>query len=207
VGFEIVSILERMTANLPNALTVARIVAVPLLIAVFYLPAPAAPWVAMGVFVAASVTDWFDGWLARRWEQQSDFGKVLDPIADKLLVAAALFMLAAFDRLSVASIVAAIAILGREILVSGLREFLAGRASLPVTQLAKWKTAVQMIAISVLLVAPALPTNFRVQLIGEVGLWIATAMTLITGWDYLRRGLEFMRGPAAGAKPGAGAAQ
>lgn len=191
-----------MTTNLPNTLTVARILAVPLLIAVFYLPAPAAHWVAMAVFVAASVTDWVDGWLARRWEQQSDFGKVLDPIADKLLVAAALFMLAAFDRLSVPSIVAAIAILGREILVSGLREFLAGRASLPVTQLAKWKTAVQMIAISVLLVAPALPASLRAQLIGEIGLWIAAAITLITGWDYLRRGLEFMR-----AKPGAGAAQ
>ena len=191
-----------MTTHIPNTLTVARIFAVPLLIAVFYLPAPAAHWVAMAVFVAASVTDWVDGWLARRWEQQSDFGKVLDPIADKLLVAAALFLLAAFDRLSIPSIVAAIAILGREILVSGLREFLAGRASLPVTQLAKWKTAVQMIAISVLLVAPALPASLRTQLIGEIGLWIATAMTLITGWDYLRRGLEFMR-----AKPGAGAAQ
>ena len=190
-----------MTANIPNALTVARIFAVPLLIAVFYLPAPAAHWAAMAVFVVASVTDWVDGYLARRWKQQSDFGKVLDPIADKLLVAAALFMLAAFDRLSIASIVASIAILGREILVSGLREFLAGRASLPVTQLAKWKTAVQMTAISVLLVAPALPANLRAQLIGEIALWIATAMTLITGWDYLRRGLEFMR-----AKPGPGAA-
>ena len=189
-------------ANLPNTLTVARIFAVPVLIAAFYLPAPAAHWAAMAVFVVASVTDWVDGWLARRWEQQSDFGKVLDPIADKLLVAAALFMLAAFDRLSMPSLVAAIAILGREILVSGLREFLAGRASLPVTQLAKWKTAVQMIAISVLLVAPALPASLRAQLIGEIGLWIAALMTLVTGWDYLRRGLEFMR-----AKPGAGAAQ
>ena len=92
--------------NLPNALTVARIVAVPLLIAVFYLPYPAANWVALAVFVAASVTDWLDGYLARRWNQGSDFGKVLDPIADKLLVAAALFMLAAFGRLSIASIVA-----------------------------------------------------------------------------------------------------
>jgi cardiolipin synthase len=191
-----------MTANLPNALTVARIFAVPLLIAAFYLPAPAAAWAAMAVFVAASVTDWIDGWLARRWEQQSDFGKVLDPIADKLLVAAALFMLAAFDRLSIPSIVAAIAILGREILVSGLREFLAGRASLPVTMLAKWKTAVQMIAIAVLLVAPAAPWGLPLQRIGEIGLWIAAVLTLVTGWDYLKRGLELMR-----AKSGAGAAQ
>ncbi len=191
-----------MTANLPNALTVARIFAVPLLIAAFYLPAPAAAWTALAVFVAASVTDWVDGWLARRWNQLSDFGKVLDPIADKLLVAAALFMLAAFDRLSVPSIVGAIAILGREILVSGLREFLAGRANLPVTMLAKWKTAVQMAAIAVLLVAPAAPWGLPWQRIGEIGLWIAALLTLVTGWDYLRRGLDLMR-----AKPDAGAAQ
>ena len=182
-----------MTANLPNALTVARIAAVPLLIAVFYLPAPAANWAALAVFVLASMTDWVDGWLARRWEQQSDFGKVLDPIADKLLVAAALFMLAAFDRLSLPSIVAAIAILGREILISGLREFLAGRASLPVTALAKWKTGVQMTAIGFLLVGPAAPWGVPAQLIGEAGLWIAALLTLVTGWDYLRRGLAFMR--------------
>jgi len=192
-----------MTANLPNALTISRIAAVPLLIAVFYLPAPAANWVALAVFVAASLTDWVDGWLARRWEQQSDFGKVLDPIADKLLVAAALFMLAAFDRLSIPSIVAAIAILGREILVSGLREFLAGRASLPVTALAKWKTAVQMTAIGFLLVGPAAPWGVPAQRIGEIGLWLAAVLTLVTGWDYVRRGLEIMARP----KPDAGPAQ
>ena len=194
--------MRPMTANLPNTLTVARIFAVPLLIAAFYLPGPAAAWTAMAVFVAASVTDWVDGWLARRWQQQSDFGKVLDPIADKLLVAAALFMLAAFDRLSVPSVVAAIAILGREILVSGLREFLAGRASLPVTMLAKWKTAVQMAAIAVLLMTPAAPAGVPLQRIGEIALWIAAVLTLVTGWDYLKRGLELMR-----AKPGAGAAR
>lgn len=191
-----------MSANIPNALTVARIFAVPVLIAVFYLPMPTAAWAAMAVFVAASVTDYVDGWLARRWNQLSDFGKVLDPIADKLLVAAALFMLAAFDRLSMPSIVAAIAILGREILVSGLREFLAGRASLPVTMLAKWKTAVQMAAIAILLAAPAAPWGLPWQRIGEIGLWIAAVLTLVTGWGYLRQGLDFMR-----AKPGAGAAR
>jgi cardiolipin synthase len=197
-----------MTANLPNALTLARIGSVPLLIAVFYLPFPAANWVALAVFVGASLTDWLDGWLARRREQQSDFGKVLDPIADKLLVAAALFMLAAFDRLSVASIVAAIAILGREILVSGLREFLAGRANLPVTALAKWKTGVQMTAIGFLLVGPAAVWNVPAQSIGEVGLWIAAVLTLVSGWDYVRRGLELARrADLARPKPDAGAAQ
>jgi len=184
-----------MNANLPNALTVARIVAVPLLIAVFYLPAPAANWVALAVFVAASLTDWLDGWLARRWDQGSDFGKVLDPIADKLLVAAALFMLAAFDRLSIPSIVAAIAILGREILVSGLREFLAGRATLPVTVLAKWKTAAQMIALCFLMLGAAAPWGIPAQRIGEIALWLAALLTLWTGWDYFRRGLEFMAKP------------
>jgi cardiolipin synthase len=191
-----------MTTNIPNALTVARIFAVPVLIAAFYLPMPAAAWAAMAVFAAASVTDYVDGWLARRWNQLSDFGKVLDPIADKLLVAAALFMLAAFDRLSVPSIVAAIAILGREILVSGLREFLAGRASLPVTMLAKWKTAVQMAAISVLLVAPAAPWGLPWKRIGVFGLSIAAVHTLVPCWRYQRTGLDSMR-----AKPGAGAAR
>ena len=192
-----------MTAQLPNALTVARIVAVPLLIAVFYLPAPAANWAELAVFVAAALTDLVDGWLARRWEQQSDFGRVLDPIADKLLVAAALFMLAAFGRLSIPSIVAAIAILGREIFVSGLREFLAGRATLPVTALAKWKTTVQMTAIGFLLVGPAAPWGVPAQHIGEIGLWLAAIVTLVTGWDYMRRGFAVM----ARAKPDAGPAR
>jgi len=187
--------------NLPNALTVARIVAVPLLIAVFYLPAPAANWAALAVFFVASVTDWLDGYLARRWNQGSDFGKVLDPIADKLLVAAALFMLAAFGRLSVVSIVAAIAILGREILVSGLREFLAGRATLPVTMLAKWKTAVQMAALCFLMLGAAAPWNIPAQWIGEIGLWIAAVLTLVTGWDYFRRGMDFMAKPKTEKAP------
>jgi cardiolipin synthase len=186
-------LLAAMKNHLPNALTLARIAAVPLLIAAFYLPFPAANWTALAIFVAASLTDWLDGWLARRWSLQSDFGKILDPIADKLLVAAALFMLAAFDRLSVPSIVAAIAILGREILVSGLREFLAGRAALPVTALAKWKTGIQMTAIGFLLVGPAAVWNVPAQTIGEVGLWLAAALTLVTGWDYVRRGLDFVR--------------
>lgn len=184
--------------NLPNILTFARIGAVPLLIAVFYLPAPAANWAALAVFALASITDFIDGWLARRWQVQSDLGKVLDPIADKLLVAAALFMLAAFDRLSLPSIVAAIAILGREILVSGLREFLAGRATLPVTMLAKWKTTVQMVALAVLLLGPAAPWGVPAQAIGEAGLWLAAILTLVTGWDYFSRGLVFMRRPKAG---------
>ncbi len=189
-----------MLDRLPNALTLARVAAVPLLIGAFYLPVPVAPWAALAIFVAASITDYFDGWLARRRNVQSDFGKVLDPIADKLIVAAALFMLAAFDRLSVPSLVGAILILSREILVSGLREFLAGRkdAHLPVTLLAKWKTTLQMIAISLLLVGRAAPWGLPVQEAGEVLLCLAAIVTLVTGWDYVRRGLKLMS-PAAAA--------
>ncbi len=187
-----------MIASLPNILTVARVVLIPVLVAVFYLPAPAAQWAALAVFAAASITDWFDGWLARRWNQLSDFGRVLDPIADKLLVAAALMMLAAFDRLSWASLVAAIVILCRELAISGLREFLAakGAASLPVTMLAKWKTTVQMVAIALLLLGPAAPWRIPAQAIGEGALWLAALLTVITGWGYVRQGAAMLGGAA-----------
>ncbi len=195
-----------MSANLPNVLTLGRVAALPLLIAAFYLPSPVANWTALAVFVAASLTDYFDGWVARRRNQYSDFGRVLDPIADKLLVATALFMLAAFGRLTPPSIVAAIVILSREIFVSGLREFLAGRtaAALPVTGLAKWKTAVQMTAIGFLLVGEAAFWRIPAQAIGEVGLWLAAVLTAVTGWAYLRRGLDLI---AANGRARTGAAE
>jgi cardiolipin synthase len=205
-----------MLDHLPNLLTLARIAAVPLLVAAFYLPGAAAHWVALALFVAASITDYFDGWLARRRAVMSDFGKVLDPIADKLLVAATLFMLAAFDRLSTAALVAAILILSREILVSGLREFLAGRgdAGLPVNLLAKWKTTLQMVAIGFLLVGRAAPWRVPAQEIGETLLGLAALVTLVTGWGYVRRGLGLMDAAAPRAderseeaEPRPGAAQ
>jgi cardiolipin synthase len=175
--------------RVPNALTIARIAAVPLLVAAFYLPGAGANWSALAIFVLASLTDWLDGWFARRNDAQSDFGQFLDPIADKLLIAAAMFMLAAFDRLSTPSLIAALVILSREILVSGLREFLAARDTLhlPVTALAKWKTTVQMIAVGFLLVGRAAPSPIPAQEIGEAGLWLAAALTVITGWIYVRR--------------------
>ena len=183
-----------MVTSLPNLLTLSRIVVIPLVVATFYLDAPEARWAACGLFVAAAVTDWFDGYLARSRNQVSNLGRFLDPIADKLLVGSVLFMLAAFHRLSLPSILPALVILMREILVSGLREFLAEvRVGMPVTRLAKWKTGLQMVALPVLLVGDAGPAVLHARVLGEVCLWVAALLTLVTGWDYLRAGLEHMR--------------
>ena len=149
-----------MLTTLPNLLTLSRILAVPLVVATFYLPGPSAQWLACVLFSIAGFTDWLDGHFARRWQQHSEFGRFLDPIADKLLVAAALFMLTATDRISNPTMLPALVILMREILVSGLREHLAGlRVGVPVSRLAKWKTGIQMVAIGVLLVGDAGPSG------------------------------------------------
>lgn len=192
-----------MRRHIPNALTLARVALIPALVAAFYLPFPAGNWAAFGIFAAASITDYFDGVLARRWNAYSDFGKFLDPVADKLLVAAALFMLAAFDRLTAPSLIAAIVIVCREILVSGMREVLAGRGAkgLPVTFLAKWKTTVQMVALALLLIGPAAPFRLPAQAAGEIALWIAALLTAATGWTYLSSGMAQLR-----EKPPGGAA-
>ena len=180
-----------MLFNLPNMLTLSRIVAIPLVVACFWLDRGWAQWLSMILFVIAAVTDWFDGYFARRYHQISRFGRFLDPIADKLLVAAALVMLVEVGTLSGVNVLAALIILAREILVSGLREFLAElRVGLPVSALAKWKTAVQMVAIAALLVGDA--ASPWVTHIGVVLIWIAAALTLITGYDYLQTGLRHM---------------
>jgi len=177
--------------NLPNVLTLSRIAAIPLVVACFWLERGWAQWLSMALFVAACVTDWFDGYFARRYHQISRFGRFLDPIADKLLVAAALLMLVDVGQLRGVHVLAALIILAREILVSGLREFLAElRVGVPVSQLAKWKTGAQMIAIAVLLLGDAVPPI--VTDIGLVLIWIAAVLTLITGYDYLRTGLRHM---------------
>ncbi len=180
--------------SLPNLLTLSRILAIPIVVATFYIPGEYARWFACALFSAAGVTDWLDGHMARRWAQQSDFGRFLDPIADKLLVAATLFMLVAKGRLSTEWVLLpALVILCREILVSGLREYLAElRVGLPVSKLAKWKTAIQMIAIGVLIVGDAGPAFLPVAVIGEALLWVAALLTLVTGYDYLRAGLTHM---------------
>jgi cardiolipin synthase (CMP-forming) len=180
-----------MPMNLPNLLTLSRIVAIPLVILTFYLPSPLGPWAGCILFAAAGLTDWLDGQLARRWHQQSAWGRVLDPIADKLLVATVLFMLVALERISALTIFPALVILAREILVSGLREHLAMlQVRVPVSALAKWKTAIQMVAIGVLLVGDAGPDHIPVRAIGEILLWIAAGLTLFTGYDYLRAGMS-----------------
>jgi cardiolipin synthase len=182
-----------MVFTLPNVLTMSRIAVIPLLVAAFYLPHPWAEWTAFGLFTLASVTDWLDGHFARLWQQMSAFGRFLDPIADKLLVAITLMMLVAFDRLGMPALVPALIILAREILVSGLREFLAGlRVSVPVSRLAKWKTGIQMVAIGILLIGDAGPAFLPLPEIGRYLLWLAALLTLVTGYDYLRHGLKHM---------------
>jgi len=175
--------------SLPNILTYARVAAVPLVAGLLFWPdEPWARWTALAIFIAAGISDFFDGYLARAWSQQSSLGRMLDPIADKLLVSAVILVLAANQTISGVTLSAAIVILCREILVSGLREHLAElRVPLPVTALAKWKTFVQFIALGFLIVGPAgeavLPGAVKT---GIVLLWIAALVTLYTGWDYMK---------------------
>ncbi len=191
-----------MTFALPNILTYSRIVAIPVVVVLMLLERPLGNWLALGVYVAACVTDFLDGYLARAWDQQSSLGRFLDPIADKLLVAAVLLMLVGVDTIEGLALLPAALILCREILVSGLREFLAGaRVGMPVSQLAKWKTGLQMTVIGVLIVGDALPDigRFTVVQIGIAGLWVAAALTVITGADYMIAGIKHIR--ATSIKP------
>ncbi len=180
-----------MLSSVPNMLTLGRIIAIPGIVALFYLETPLGQWLACGLFGLAALTDFLDGYLARAWSQQSAFGRFLDPVADKLLVAATLLLLTGFGQISGGTVLPAVVILCREIVVSGLREFLAGvDIGVPVTTLAKWKTALQMFAIGFLIVGQHGPEMLPTQMIGEWCLWIAAVLTLITGYDYLRAGLR-----------------
>ena len=188
-----------MLNSAPNLLTVSRVLLVPVLVALFYVEGDWARWFACLVFVIAATTDYLDGYMARAWAMQSPFGRWLDPVADKLLVGATVVMLVGFDR---APLLPALVIVLREIMVSGLREYMAEvRAGLPVSRLAKWKTAVQMVAIGFLLVGDAGPAWLPVAWIGWVGLWLAAALTLVTGWDYLQAGLRHMLAEPRRAAP------
>jgi cardiolipin synthase len=189
--------MQQRAFNLPNMLTYARIVAVPLVVLCFFLEGrlqttDAARWAAFAIFVVASITDFLDGYLARIWKQTSNIGRMLDPIADKLLVSSVLLLVAADGTIAGWTLWAAIIILCREILVSGLREYLAGlKVSVPVTQLDKWKTTVQLVAIGFLLVGPAGDKLIGCATqIGIVLLWISAIITLYTGYDYFRAGLK-----------------
>lgn len=188
---------NNMLSGLPNILTLSRILIIPVVICVLlFVPEPVGNWVAFAMYTYAGVTDFLDGYLARAWKQQSAFGKFLDPIADKLLISSLLLTLVGVDRLNGVDILPAAVILCREILVSGLREFLAQvRISVPVTQLAKWKTTIQILALGFLMVGPAGP-DFGPLSTTEVGLyflWAAALLTLITGFDYLVAGLRHIR--------------
>ncbi len=179
--------------SLPNVLTYGRIAAVPALVAcLHFMTGDDARWAAFALFVVASITDWLDGYLARAWQQQSALGRMLDPIADKLLVGAALLMLVRDDTIGGWAIWAAVIILSREILVSGLREFLAElNVKIHVTWLAKWKTAAQMVALAVLLAGPAAEKVLPgISIAGLCLLWVAAVLTLWTGYDYLRAGIR-----------------
>ena len=181
--------------SIPNLLTYGRVVAVPIVVGLMFWPEENwARWTALGIFAVAAVTDFFDGYLARVLSQHSTLGRMLDPIADKLLVSACLMMLVADRGITGVSLWTAIVILCREILVSGMREFLAElHVGVPVSTVAKWKTTMQLVAIGFLIAGPAgeevLPGT---TMIGLVLLWIAALLTLYTGWDYLRAGMKYV---------------
>lgn len=179
--------------TVPNLLTLSRIVAVPILVLLLWAPGRFESGLAFALYVMIGITDYLDGYLARKLKTVSRLGAFLDPIADKIMVAAVLLMLVAIDAIDGLHIIAALAILLREILVSGLREYLAGsQVSVPVSQLAKWKTTFQMIALGALILAGAVPAAGWIVTLGLVSLWLAAALTVITGWDYLRIGLKHM---------------
>ncbi|GAA5265482.1 MAG: CDP-diacylglycerol--glycerol-3-phosphate 3-phosphatidyltransferase [Acidiphilium sp.] len=190
-----------MLTDLPNLLTLSRIAAIPVLVLLVAINAPVADLLAACLFALAGVTDWLDGQLARSRKQLSNLGRMLDPIADKLLVGATLMLLVGFRRLPAFGIYPAIVIMLREILVSGLREYLAGiRIGLPVTKLAKWKTASQMLALGVLLLGDPGARALGIGWLPASGLgggllWIAAGLTLLTGWDYLTAGLRHVTQP------------
>jgi CDP-diacylglycerol--glycerol-3-phosphate 3-phosphatidyltransferase len=218
-----------MRWTVPNILTVVRLIAAPLVGLVFLLlPRPAADWAALLLFLFASLTDYLDGWLARKWGQISRFGAMLDPIADKAMVVIALAVLLGLHGISDWTLIPVSAILFREVFVSGLREFLGETAGLlKVTKLAKWKTTVQMVAIALLFGWGLFDHYFIMQTFGmspeivngiltgeiadDVGLiwkyygliavsygglvllWIAAGLTLVTGWDYFRKAMPYLR--------------
>ena len=185
-----------MKIKIPNYLTIGRIIIVPVFVISFYLPGFYGDVIPFALFVVASFTDFLDGLLARMYKEESQLGELLDPIADKIIVAAALILLVMDGTIKNYEVIAAIIILTREILVSGLREFLAkGRIKLPVSNLAKLKTFLQMFSISILLTGETGNKiinfqDYNAQTIGIILLWFSAFLTLYTGYDYLRKGID-----------------
>lgn len=203
--------MQAFRNKIPNLLTVIRIILIPIIIYSFYVPSQITNIIVASLFLGASATDYFDGYLARALKVQSNFGKCLDPIADKLLVAVSLIMLVNFSNNNLFILVPAIIIICREIMVSGLREFLATiNVGVPVTKLAKWKTAIQMVAITALLLAGngseyvyneimdiveaedyvRISLEGIIQNLGEILLCISALMTIITGYAYFKTGFK-----------------
>ncbi len=180
-----------MVTNTANILTLIRIIVIPFYVALFFFPSAAAAWGALAIYTVAAITDFFDGYVARNWNQSSAFGKFLDPIADKLIVTVTLFLIVAFDRIEGIWIIPALVILVREILIAGLREFLGPyKVTVPVSKLAKYKTTVQMFVLGFLIVGehgrPVLSNSVE---IGQWGLILAMILTVMTGWTYMKVGL------------------
>ena len=185
--------------TLPNLLTLSRIFAVPILVFLLWRPTPVDYAITFVLYCIVGVTDYFDGYLARAQGLTSRLGQFLDPIADKIMVVAVLIMLISsrnanpIPEIEGFHIIAALVILLRELIVSGLREFLAPlNVSMPVSRLAKWKTAFQMVALGALILGGALPHMLWVHQVGLFSLWVAAALTMITGYDYLRVGVRHM---------------
>ena len=185
-----------MKIKIPNYLTIGRIIIVPFFVVSFYLPGFYGDIIPFTLFVVASFTDFLDGLLARMYKEESKLGELLDPIADKIIVAAALILLVMDGTIKNYEVLAAIIILTREILISGLREFLAiGRIKLPVSNLAKYKTFLQMFSISILLTGETGNKiinfqDYNAQTIGIILLWLSAALTLFTGYEYMRKGID-----------------
>jgi len=185
-----------MKLKIPNILTFGRIVIVPIFVLSFFLPGFYGDLIPFVLFIIASFTDFLDGLLARLFKEESKLGELLDPIADKILVCSALILLVADGTIKNFEVIAAIIILTREILISGLREFLAkGQIKMPVSSLAKVKTFIQMFSISILLTGETGNQlinfqDYNAQTIGIILLWLSAFLTIYTGYDYLRKGID-----------------
>jgi CDP-diacylglycerol--glycerol-3-phosphate 3-phosphatidyltransferase len=192
-----------MGDHLPNLLTLARILLTPVFVAAFWLDMPVGRWVVFGLFLIAAITDYADGWVARRRNVESRLGQMLDPIADKLLIACALVMLVYMDDIRGWVIIPALVILAREILVSGMREFLATiSVQVPVSSISKMKTVLQVVAIAMLIVAPAIEHVWGwVHRAGILTLWAAAVLTIYTGFSYVQANLSHVSGEHARPRP------
>jgi len=177
--------------NLANILSLARLALLPFIIILFFLPYQWAAWLCLVLYIIGAVTDFADGWVARKFNQVTEFGKFIDPISDKIFVVTILLMLVAADRITGVFVLAVVVILVREFVVAGLREFLGSKEiKMPVTQLAKWKTAIQMISSGLLIIAPY---NALAAIVGLSGLCVAAAITAWTGCDYFKSALVHLK--------------